>query len=341
MAVYEDERHSSQWTYSDHQRESSDDEPRRAVYFPSDESFSNMLQGFDENDLLTSFSAKIAAPTAPMPQITEVSGISEAGRFLGKGTFSEVWQCRVLNHQQPVAVKILMQGLDATGSREAELLRNLAHPNLVQLIDVVEGPPSALFLELCEGGTVLDFLYRSPDRASTAFTTQQRLRPALEAANAVSYLHSVEIIHRDVKPSNVFFTDPAWRSANFLPPVKVGDLGLARSIVNDTQKTPCVGTAIYMAPENWGRSNYGKPADVFSLAVLANELATCLRPYADQTAMKRNIAQVMQYIMQGGRPQICNDCTVQEFIIPCWSDDPEERWPAAAIVNYLEAVLQR
>lgn len=292
----------------------------------------------DDTDVLTS----IGAFQGPVPHIGEVTGVTLACKLLGKGSFSEVWQCRFEGQSEPVAVKVLGDNSSAD-SNEARFLKSLMHPNLVQLIDVVEGPTTALVLELCKGGTLSEFMYESQGRCLYGFSDDQRLKPLIEVASAVAYLHSMEIMHRDIKPDNVFLIDTTWQSDNvtghrMLPTVKLGDLGLARSMANAPAKmTNCVGTMLYMAPENLAACDYGKPADVFSIAILANELVLCERPYSERMSQngKENMAMMTLLVMQGVRPRLCNHAVAQEFVVPCWNTDPLQRWPAYAIADFL------
>jgi serine/threonine protein kinase len=293
------------------------------------------LSGFagpDSLDMLQSF----GAIHAPVPKISEVPGVLVVLKMLGKGAYSEVWQCRVQGFQEAVAVKVLSQDLTTTESREAQLLKGVSHPNLIELLETLEGPPSALILTLCAGSTLHEFIHGDLHKASTAFTLQQRLKPALEVARAVTYLHSMEIIHRDIKPGNIFFTDLSWQFSSELPAAKLGDLGLARAVQGGAEMSKCVGTVLYMAPENMAQQPYNKPTDMFSLAIVVNELATCQRPYQDQSDGNKNLGQMALFILNGGRPKICDHYGLQEMLESCWHSDPSSRWPAASLVYFLE-----
>jgi serine/threonine protein kinase len=255
--------------------------------------------------------------------------------MLGKGAFSEVWHCRVTGCESPVAVKVLQENMDANQCREVTLLKDVVHPNLVQLVDVVAGKPSALILELCLGDTISQFLYDNPSQAIACHSMEQRMKPGFEVGCAVAYLHSLDIMHRDIKATNVFFAEKI--TGQELPPAKLGDLGLARKLGG--HMTQCVGTLAYMAPENLSSPDYGKPADVFSTAVLANELAVCQSPYEQHEASRKNVAQMTLLILQGARPQACEDPRLKDLILMTFNADPAVRPSATDFARTLQERL--
>jgi len=335
---------------------SSDDGPRQQwinedPIFCSESSPQCVL---DESDIFTSFGARAAngvrvasSNNSPVSRVQHVPRVVDACRMLGKGSYSEVWHCVVEGLAVDVAVKVLQQGVTLQTSSEYSTLKDASHPNLVSLLDIVEGPINAFFLELCLGGTIAQFLYDVPGQAVTCFTLDQRLKPAHEVAAAVAYLHSRDIMHRDIKASNVLLADVAFQGMSELPPAKLGDLGLAR-MVQGAEMTPCVGTPLYMAPENMGGCEYGKPADVFSVAILCNEICVGERPYsklgiegAHNSLVAASVAKMTLIIMQGGRPRPCEDASVQHMCLACWNAEPAVRWPAAAVAGQLQERISR
>jgi serine/threonine protein kinase len=288
--------------------------------------------GFNEDDILESFGA-VKLQSAPISDIAKVPGVQPL-KILGKGSYSEVWECYVAGKGGTVAVKVFHEGATVSDSNEVRALKMVEHPNIVRLLALVEGPPSALFLHVCAGGTVHSFLHGASARA-LHFSVEQRLKPASEIALALSYLHASEILHRDVKATNVLFDE--WLREDYIPTAKLGDLGLARLDAAATQKTQGVGSVLYIAPENMTSTEYGKPADVYSFAVLCNEMVLAEKPYLDQvTGKQSNMAQITCFVIRGGRPRLCQDPQIAHAVQSSWDADPQRRWLASDLATYLQ-----
>eukprot|EP00404_Azadinium_spinosum_P023126 CAMPEP_0180634302 /NCGR_PEP_ID=MMETSP1037_2-20121125/42054_1 /TAXON_ID=632150 /ORGANISM="Azadinium spinosum, Strain 3D9" /LENGTH=242 /DNA_ID=CAMNT_0022655425 /DNA_START=36 /DNA_END=760 /DNA_ORIENTATION=+ len=138
--------------------------------------------------------AEVALRT--MPTIQEVHDL------LGFGSFSHVFKCTVEGLSgSPVAVKVLKNCVPLR-SREASILMTMDHPNIVKLLDIIEGPCNALVMEFCAGGSLQSFLHaeRYQDLAAV-LTLRARVCAALDVAHALEYLHSKNTLHRDVKPA--------------------------------------------------------------------------------------------------------------------------------------------
>lgn len=269
---------------------------------------------------------------ARRPEIHAVHG------RLGAGNFGEVFHCTMVDQQQQVAVKVLHKGSDVSQKREVELLGQLRHANLVQCQLVLRGPPDALVLELCSGGT-LDTLLHQVSAQSGAFTSlglRPRARAMVDILAAVEYLHAQRIVHRDIKSGNAFLSSQVVLPAEELPPVKLGDLGLAREL--DSKMTQCTGTWRYMAPEVLNSDEYTESADIFSCGILLHEAMSGKVPFGNLNALR-----VAAAIATGQRPDVKDlpgpapiADALAAVIQASWAEEPAER-PSA---SYLAQCLQ-
>jgi tetratricopeptide (TPR) repeat protein len=186
-----------------------------------------------------------------------VVGAFELVREIGRGGFGVVWEARDLRRGGAVAFKAVRAGGAASAReerllREAEVAARLAHPNVVALHEVgrtEQGP--YLVLELLRGRTLADRLAAGPIGAPEA------LAIGVEVAKAVAYAHARGVVHRDLKPGNVFLCDGGA--------VKVLDFGLAHAFGH---RRIGGGTPAYMAPEQWRGAPEDERTDVFALGVL-------------------------------------------------------------------------
>ena len=180
--------------------------------------------------------------------MTEVAGRLLGGRYrmealLASGGMGEVWAARDLLLDRAVAVKVL-GGAFAGDGRAAERLRRearaagrLEHPAIARMLDLGEdGGRPYLVMELLEGESLAERIARGPMGPAETAQVVAAVADALEAA------HQAGIVHRDVKPGNVFLTSDGG--------VKVLDFGIA-SAAGDTALTTgdLLGTAAYLAPE--------------------------------------------------------------------------------------------
>mmetsp|Transcript_17973 Transcript_17973/g.51060 ORF Transcript_17973/g.51060 Transcript_17973/m.51060 type:complete len:399 (-) Transcript_17973:202-1398(-) len=274
-----------------------------------------------------------------LPKIPEDAGVVLARRpeieavhgRLGAGTFGEVFHCTLKGSEQEVAVKVLHKGSDISQKREVELLGQFKHDNLVQFICLLHGPPDALVLELCAGGCLTDVLHgpMAQPAGVANLGLQPRARAVLDVVVACEYLHSQRIVHRDIKPGNVFLTSTVSTPMIDLPPVKLGDLGLAREL--DNQMTKCTGTWRYMAPEVLTSNSYAESADVYSCGLLLYEVLSGKVPFAGLNAMR-----VVQAVTTGQRPaprDINGPSAIIEALEAvlgaCWAQEPLHR-PSAS-----------
>lgn len=183
-------------------------------------------------------------------------GMVVADRFrlealIGEGAFSQVYRATDLKDGSGVALKLLSaESVDSAGlerfRREAELATKLSHPNTIRLIgfNLRAKPLPFIVYELLEGESLQALMSREGplSEARAATITMQVLRSLMEA-------HEVGIVHRDIKPGNVFVCSTESR----LGAIKVLDFGIAKSVDGmEAQVTAAgilVGTPRYMPPE--------------------------------------------------------------------------------------------
>jgi hypothetical protein len=179
-----------------------------------------------------------------------------AQELLGYGSSGEVWRGHAVSSGAPVALKRLPVGDVAQGQAarsEAALLSTLDHPHLIRLHELVPaGDAVVLVLDLAAGGSLADLLTRrgrlTPGEVITA------LAPI---GAALAYAHNEGVVHGDVTPANVLFTEDG------LP--LLADLGVAR-IVGDA--APARSTPAYVDPSVAAGCVPGAPSDVFMLAAV-------------------------------------------------------------------------
>jgi eukaryotic-like serine/threonine-protein kinase len=187
---------------------------------------------------------------------------------LGQGAMGTVYRARDEGLDRDVAVKVMSKGLaDADGRarflREARAAARLQHPNIVVIYELGEheGAPF-MVLELLEGidlQRAIDGGIRPDPRAT--------LPVVLQLLAGLGHAHEHGIVHRDVKPSNVFL--PRGR------PAKIMDFGVARLLGLGTTTTGVVvGTPNYMSPEQVAAGEIDGRSDLFSAGLILYELVT-------------------------------------------------------------------
>ena len=205
--------------------------------------------------------------------------------LLMTGGFGEVYRGRDRETGQGVVIKRLKPELVARQPdvvarfvQEGELLRQLNHPNIVQMIatekiqfsETTDGE-QCLIMEYVAGGSLRDLLDKD-GRLSVALT----LDIALELADALSRAHHLDIIHRDLKPGNVLLAEGGTP--------RLTDFGIARMTQREgtqlTQAGAMVGTVDYMSPEACRGEELDGRADIWSFGVLLYEMLTGKRPFS-------------------------------------------------------------
>lgn len=163
---------------------------------------------------------------------------------LGRGSFGIVWKVQDRLTQKFYALKKVLDPHHDTNEmklvyRELMILKNIHHPNIVNLIEVINSPSMKYAYLLFEymNGTLHDLIYSKKN-----LNIMHKGFIIYELVKGLAYLHSANIIHRDIKPENTLLSQPLN--------VKICDFGLSRSIRRSevVQKLTTCGTLIYQAP---------------------------------------------------------------------------------------------
>lgn len=214
---------------------------------------------------------------------------------IGEGGMGVVYKASDRTTNLPVAIKQLKAiaiehrpELITRFQREAEALRELNHPNIVKMLDMVQqDDESYLVIEYIAGGDLRQLMQLE------RLSVHRTLQIALELADALTRAHHLKIVHRDLKPANVLI-------ANDGTP-RLTDFGVARLSREEqvTETNGIVGTFNYLAPEALDGSRVDNRADIWAFGVMLYEMLTHHHPFAGKT-----ISEVITNILNRQPPDL-------------------------------------
>ena len=227
------------------------------------------------------------AEEATLVEIRELEADYEILGELGRGGMSIVYLARDRELGRDVAIKVIhtASGIDdetiARQLNEARTVAQLQHPNVVAIHAVkrLSTRGLALVMQYIPGRSLERAIHEdgpfAPERAEAVL---------IDIAAALSYAHARGVVHRDVKPENIFLNDETGRAL-------LSDFGIALS-AEMRRQTPSadllVGTPAYMSPEQIDGQSLDGRSDLFSLGLVGYEMLLGVRPWVDM-----NVADVM------------------------------------------------
>ena len=280
-----------------------------------------------------------ARPTQQVGAILD--GRYELKGLIGKGGMARVYLAEDTRTKEPVAVKILNHDVSRDRVsrerflREIEVAASLGHPNVVQVLDAGERADGApyIVLEFLHGESLGDLLRRD-EMVEPAFAV-----PLLaEAASALAAAHRAGIVHRDVKPDNLFLVGE--RGAPYT--LKVVDFGMAKlqAVSSLSQTGMTLGTLSYIAPEQALADPIDARTDVYGLGVVMFRMLTGRLPFdvPDDAALVAHhlfVAPPRPSSLRSGL-----DPRIEAVILTALRKRPENRYPTmAALAEDLERIL--
>ena len=217
-----------------------------------------------------------------------LGGRYRVGQMLGTGGMGAVYEGVQEDLARAVALKVLHphlagdEELRGRFRREARVVARLGHPNVVQISDfqVNDGEPPFLVMELLHGESLRALLQRM-----TILPPERVAYIAVQALSALEAAHRANIVHRDVKPDNIFLE----RTSVQTDIVKVLDFGVAKLLGDEatgtklTRQGLVVGTLSYMSPEQALGDPVDGRADLYSLAAVMYLALSGKKPFDGTT----------------------------------------------------------
>lgn len=207
--------------------------------------------------------------------------MEQIGRYrlvarLGAGSFATVWQGHDDQLDVPVAIKVLAENWSSREDvrnrfmSEARLMRRIQDSRVIRVYDVgtlQDGRPYFV-MDYCDSGSLDQWRRELRPPA-------QAIRAAAQACRALQVLHDHHVVHRDVTPGNLLLDSSSDGSLV----VRLADLGVAKSMLDDLGSTMTAGTPSYMALEQATGGNFDHRADIYAMGCVTYALLTGAPPF--------------------------------------------------------------
>ncbi|XP_075352197.1 interferon-induced, double-stranded RNA-activated protein kinase isoform X2 [Mycteria americana] len=251
---------------------------------------------------------------------------------IGKGGFGNVFKATAKLDERTYAVKRVRFTMNV--KREVKELARLDHENIVRYYcswkgqDYVTYPDSrqksdkempCLFIqmELCEQGPLGNWIEKNRQDRKYQEMVQNKF---LQILKGVEYIHSKGLIHRDLKPQNIFISHE--------DKIKIGDFGLVTSVECETL-TEDRGTRIYMAPEQFG-SKYGKEVDIYALGLIWFEMLSAFSSCHEKSKLWHDVREGK--LLESFTNQFPAKAPIIKKML---SRDPSGRYSASEILMFM------
>ncbi|NXC08244.1 E2AK2 kinase, partial [Orthonyx spaldingii] len=253
---------------------------------------------------------------------------------IGEGGFGNVFKATSKCDKTTYAIKRVE--FTKNVEREAVGLARLKHENIVRYhsswkgYDHIKYPDSSqnsdkqfycLFIqmEFCEQGTLENWIAKNREDRNYRVMAQNRF---LQIVKGVEYIHSEQLIHRDLKPQNIFISRDGK--------IKIGDFGLVTSVAFETL-TENRGTKSYMAPEQSG-DTYGKEVDIYALGLIWFEILSAITCH-EKTRVWHSVRK--SELPERFTKQFLPEASIIKKML---STDPSGRMSIPQLLNFLKSV---
>ncbi|MEO1335661.1 MAG: protein kinase, partial [Myxococcota bacterium] len=249
---------------------------------------------------------------------------------IGKGGMSRVHRGQHTRTGWLAAVKLLRS--DSTSTilqdierlrQEAQIIRNLEHPNIVNVIDFIQTETEvACIMELIDGPTMADIIQ------TPGLTMIQALNAAIQLCDTLSVVHAQGVIHRDIKPKNIMVVAPIDGTWNDVPAIKLLDFGLAKTEHSNAEQFSLTGQALgtpqYMAPEQLIGNHVSWATDIYAFGEVFYEMLTGQPAFPNQSTF---IGQKMSGAVPTLRLPLSDELTkhLRSIIYGCLATNPNAR----------------
>ncbi len=275
------------------------------------------------------------------PMIGQILGDYRIVRLLGKGGMSRVYLATDRNLQRDVALKVITLDRDRANElmkrfkREARTIGKLdTHPNIVTVYRyATQEDTHYMAMQLIRGETLTQMLGRLK-RKKNYMPYADVLNIMRQVAAALDYAHKNQIIHRDVKPSNIMVEEETGR-------VVLMDFGLVMEAGTESTLGTAFGTPRYIAPEQAISSQQAVPqSDIYSLGVILFEMLTGQVPFDEESAMSLALSHITNPPPSPREIRADLSESVAKIVLKALEKQPENRFSSASeMVMALQSAL--
>jgi serine/threonine protein kinase len=287
----------------------------------------------------------LAGDLSPTPQTPKndtkgegrTIGNYRLGKMLGQGGMGTVYEAQHVAIGKKVAIKLLLPQFSQRPDilerffHEAKTVTDIHHENIVDILDFGQTSEGEAYIQMeyLEGKSLATALREKDEKGKfkVNFTPKRIAHIALQMCSALKAAHEKGVVHRDIKPDNVFLTERVGQSDFF---VKVLDFGIAKLVNNEEQQQQergiVIGTVLYMSPEQALGSGVDHQTDIYAIGALLFELACGAPPFFDQDAGK---VRRMHITEKPPMPRSINPELPKKFedvILKCLAKEKKDRY---------------
>ncbi|KAK8881683.1 hypothetical protein M9Y10_004443 [Tritrichomonas musculus] len=251
-------------------------------------------------------------------------------RQIGKGSYGKVYLMRDTKTNELVVVKTIpIKGKDpkskTSAQKEAKLLRMMQHPNIIMYLDSFFDSQGdfCIVLEYADGYDLQKYL-----ETHKQLSEKQVLQVFTQIILGLDYIHSQNVLHRDIKTANVFLFRKGL--------VKLGDFGIAREVSEGELAKTLIGTPYFMCPELLKGQRYGFPADIWAAGCVLFEIIAGKHAFTGKSR-----EELFANIMSGKMPQMPTQYSKPLINLLCsmLAQDPAKR-PTCKEILSTDVIVQ-
>ena len=252
----------------------------------------------------------------------------EIGARLGRGAAGDVHLATYKKKGTTVVIKLMniynMPEKEAeSATREAYFLRSLKHPNVVRYIDsFIHGPTLMIVMEHADAGDLATLL---ESREGENLPEDLVIRMFTQIALGLKHVHAANVVHRDLKPRNIFLTSEGM--------VKIGDFGVAKELSGTKNLTSTVtGTPSYLSPQVCNSEEYDTQSDIWSLGCILYEMLTLSRAFPG-SSIAAVVSRIVSYALEPVDPALGYSAEIIDLTMRMLAEAPQDRPTASDIVS--------